>query len=431
MMRTRAWIVVLLAACLGLGGCGYVRLNAVGASIAPDAAPAESYEIGEIKDGWAIVEARINGHGPHRLLLDTGASISLLSPGLFDSVGLRHDGRGSFRDIHGLKDTFEISRADSVRLGPVELTGLPMIASSIFDGFDPDLGIVGLIGYHGLDRFTLDLDYEAGVVRVSEVRLDPDAPGVIEMVARRSATPVVNLTHVLPDNAGTHRVAYGIDSGGGGFALSLDGPSRRRLVDAGRMRVIGGGWGLNGPSPDSRIAPLRGAVVLGEHELRGVPVNLENAHTLIGAMLLSKFRVQIDPVSGLVRFTSRGRGRTTGSVRQRYGVGVLDCFLHDGGWVIRRVGDQTPAMRAGLRPGDRVVKIDGEAASGAEAARKLHWVFSEPRDIRLLVDRDGERLEIITGMEKLFPDDAQAYRQRGADLTLPTIELDPGGIVWD
>ncbi len=411
-------------ACVVLGGCSFVRLDAVKASIVEGGASADEYQIGTIVRSSPIVEAMIDGRGPYRLILDTGAGVSALKPEIVQELHLRKSGKASMNDIHGKASGFDIYLANSVRLNAVELSGVPIITSPGLSTLFENMQLDGLLGYYGLDKFTLDLNYESGKVNVSTQRLDRDAPGVTKMVKRRDATPVINITHTLPNNDGTFTIPYGIDSGGGGFMLSLSRTSRSKLVDLSRVRRVGGGQGLNSTS-DSQLAPLNGSVEFASFEMMRVPVNLEHSHTLIGAGLLSQFRVQIDPQSRLVQFTKHGTADRTGFVLEIYGVGVLKALNDDDSVVLERIGDQTPAMLAGLRPGDRVIEIDDQPVTDPEVASKLGWNADKPTTLKLLVVRDGERFEVEIGMEPLFPDDLD---QRGDDLELPMLDLTNGTI---
>src|SRR5262245_6491925 len=61
---------------------------------------------------------------------------------------------------------------------------------------------------------------------------------------------------------------------------------------------------------------------------------------------------------------------------------------------ISKVRSGTPAERAGLAPGDRILAIDGRPLEAATAFNDA-LVIARPGDrVRLLVDRDGTRLVV-------------------------------------
>jgi regulator of sigma E protease len=60
--------------------------------------------------------------------------------------------------------------------------------------------------------------------------------------------------------------------------------------------------------------------------------------------------------------------------------------------VVAAVSDDSPAQQAGVRPGDRIVAIDGEQVSGEELGQRV--LDSEGRALVLTVVRDGEEIEL-------------------------------------
>jgi len=56
--------------------------------------------------------------------------------------------------------------------------------------------------------------------------------------------------------------------------------------------------------------------------------------------------------------------------------------------VVRATSD-SPAERAGLRPGDRIVRIDDKDVSGLEEFYTTLWRGGPEREITLIIDRAG------------------------------------------
>lgn len=395
------WIL-LLAVNLGLSGCSFVRLSAVEASLAPGSETATEHQIGVMEDHWVIVEALIDGQGPYRLILDTGADATILKPEICQELGLERIGSVRMADIRGHKVMYDLLRADLIEIGPVRLRGMRVVSGErlmeLFEKYKVD----GVLGYYGLDDFTLDLDYPNGVARVSTEALELGQPGVMAMSGRRGATPVVRLAHAGFDGDRTLDLKYGIDSGGH-FVLSPPQNRIGQLVDSRFARDTGRSAGANGISLSNRMGLLHGSVEIGEYEVRNIPVDLDHAHALIGTGLLSMFRVQIDPQSRLVRFSKQGIEGGIATYRLPYGIGIIDHEFAKDGQVILRVGPHSPAMLAGLRPGDVVIEVGGVAVTEPEAYERLGWVANEPETLHLLVEREGERFEVEVGMEPFFP----------------------------
>ena len=198
MMVVVRWLGAVVVG-LVLAGCTGVRVPAVRTQMSQAFAESGEVQIGVIEDGWSIVEATINGQGPYRLILDTGSDFSILKPELREAIQPRAYTSGDLGDIHGLVATHDVYLAESIVIEGVELGDAPMIFTANMDVGFKRLDADGVLGYSGLDRYTLDLDGDSGVVRLTTRRLKPDEPGVLKMVARNDGTPVVQLTHRLED----------------------------------------------------------------------------------------------------------------------------------------------------------------------------------------------------------------------------------------
>ena len=92
----------------------------------------------------------------------------------------------------------------------------------------------------------------------------------------------------------------------------------------------------------------------------------------------------------------RVRGASRGSSRAWLG---LNCVEYEGRVRVVKTSSDSPAERAGLRPGDQIVSIDGAEVSGLESFYKTLWrADSAEREITLEIRRGGQpqRLEVRT-----------------------------------
>ena len=67
--------------------------------------------------------------------------------------------------------------------------------------------------------------------------------------------------------------------------------------------------------------------------------------------------------------------------------------------VVGEVRDDSPAAKAGVQVGDRLVALGGEPARNAAQVRD--YISKTPGQIRLTVEREGQRLELTTPEERL------------------------------
>jgi len=110
-----------------------------------------------------IVSAKINGGGSVQLMLDTGASVTVINPRALASMGIGSSEalRGSVKGATGTADVLFVPVA-SIEVGGARSGPLRVAAH------DVDLGQGdGLLGRDFLDQFTVNIDSTAGVVTLS------------------------------------------------------------------------------------------------------------------------------------------------------------------------------------------------------------------------------------------------------------------------
>ena len=136
------------------------------------------------------VDVEVNGRGPYRFLVDSGADTS--------AVGLRiaHDLElplGSPAILNGTTSRNLVDRVkvDQLTLGPSTIKDLELPALR-----EVDLGGDGLIGIDALVRQRLMMDFEKHVVRVEDARIpEKFDPSAIVITGRRQRGQLI-LTHV-------------------------------------------------------------------------------------------------------------------------------------------------------------------------------------------------------------------------------------------
>jgi hypothetical protein len=110
-----------------------------------------------------MVTARINGGGAAQLMLDTGASVTVINPRILAGLGIssRDSLRGSVKGATGSADVLFVP-VQSIEVGTARSGPLRVAAHDIdFSGGD------GLLGRDFLDQFTVNIDSTAGVVTLS------------------------------------------------------------------------------------------------------------------------------------------------------------------------------------------------------------------------------------------------------------------------
>jgi len=111
-----------------------------------------------LKDGFVFVNAVINGHGPFRMLVDTGTTTTLLSPEAAAEAGLRFDHRIVLTSLGGEQPIPATSTAE-LQVGSAEAIGVEIAVAAIAHVRKIDPGVRGILGQSFLSRSTYLIDY--------------------------------------------------------------------------------------------------------------------------------------------------------------------------------------------------------------------------------------------------------------------------------
>jgi predicted aspartyl protease len=254
------------------------------------------------------VEVRINGEGPFRFLVDSGADRSVVGAALAARLGLEPAGKAMLQSMAGRSEV-ETVRVDRLQIGPSVTRALRLPAlPEMFMGAD------GLIGIDALAEERILLDHERRQVTVQRSR---DAPplsageGEIVVTARRRRGQLI-LTQVRANGVALYAV---IDSGSevtlGNSALRAKLFRRGIPQEVRTIRLVS----VTGEPLLAELAVLP-ELQVGGLLLRGLPVAFADAGPfalfglaeqpalLLGADVLRAFRrVALDFGGRRVRFT--------------------------------------------------------------------------------------------------------------------------------
>ncbi len=111
-----------------------------------------------------MVDARINGNAEARLMLDTGADRTLISPRALQAAGVRLTGPSTTAEVTGAMGSGQMQFIviESLEVGEARVGRMP-VGSGILP---PDVGD-GLLGRDFLDQFNVNIDSGKGVVTLT------------------------------------------------------------------------------------------------------------------------------------------------------------------------------------------------------------------------------------------------------------------------
>jgi hypothetical protein len=253
------------------------------------------------------VDVHVNGRGPYKFIVDSGADTSVVGLGIAQDLQLPL-GRPAVLNGMTSRDVVDRVKIDELTLGPTTIRHLEVPALREFD-----VGGDGIVGIDALVSKRLMLDFEKRMIKVEDAsaRYIP-VPGEIVVTARRERGQLI-LTHVRAAGLPLDAV---IDTGTeitiGNLAL------RDKLIRGNRNKFITipviGVTGVTANLQFARIAELQlGPVVISDVPMAFAdvpPFKLfglsDQPALLLGTDLLESFRrISLDFKARKVRFQLR------------------------------------------------------------------------------------------------------------------------------
>jgi len=111
--------------------------------------------------GRIVAPVMVNGQGPYRFIVDTGANRSVVSTGLAARLGLPTVGEGTVHSVHGATIA-QLVAVESLRYSNLDVPGnqMPMLQGSMLAGEQ------GLLGVDGMQGRRLRLDFDEGCIEI-------------------------------------------------------------------------------------------------------------------------------------------------------------------------------------------------------------------------------------------------------------------------
>jgi predicted aspartyl protease len=131
----------------------------------------------EAPDYRPIIKLRINGSKEYmRFVLDTGSGMSVLSEDTARKLGIKAVARGGMARAVGGGGRFEIvyGYLNSIDIGEIRVTNVPVYVRHFFDERDP---VDGYLGIAALGRLLITVDYGTRRLTLVRQRNTPSEPG--------------------------------------------------------------------------------------------------------------------------------------------------------------------------------------------------------------------------------------------------------------
>jgi predicted aspartyl protease len=267
---------------------------------APDVAFAGTCAVAalDLSDGQPVVQVTVNGKGPYRFVIDTGAQgAGRISAELAEQLGLEAVGEVRAAAPGGSTAARKIYRAGKLAVGAITFADADLVTMPVLPGRTKWDGVLGIDLFHQL---TLTLDYGKAALKLSR---EPVAGGV--------AASFANAIGQIPLRIGGREVTVDLDTGNGAAplflsealakAIPLSGPATER----GKARTSFGEFSI-------MQAPITVPVTVGGTPL---PITLiawpsARGEGNLGSRGLAGMRLSVDRANGRVAIEPSGEAPT-------------------------------------------------------------------------------------------------------------------------
>jgi len=390
---------------------------AIGAALAGAATPPAPLHVIslDIQGGSVWLPVRVNGSGPLRFLLDSGASRSVLDRQTAESLGLQIIDGG--QQVVGSAEAavragvtpniaFEVGGARWTAHAGVVPLDVP--SSSIGRRYD------GVLGYDFLSAFVVEVDYQAG-------RMSLYDPEPYQYAGKGHVLPIR-----LDQNAPYARMKIGvpgreaietdlmIDSGGPGMTvLAAPFVLRHGLIDAAReltphlvehpgVGVGGTNRRLVGRLPFLEIGPYRlERPIAGFSQAASGAYSRTDIAGTIGGSTLKRFTVIYDYRRQRVILEPNShypdppeQYDMSGLLLRARGKDLREFFVY-------KVMANSPSAEAGIEAGDVLVAIDGKPLD-CELSQIGQMLKTPGAKRKVLIERAGQRREFQLALRTLL-----------------------------
>ncbi|MEO6001726.1 MAG: aspartyl protease family protein [Opitutus sp.] len=312
---------------------------------------------------YLVVQTKWDKRGPYHFLIDTGASVTLISPELAARYAAKDAPPAATPMVRVKSASGETALLTATTLRRIELGGARFenVQALVYDcaAISSHLGVQidGILGFPLFRETLLTLDYPHSRVLLQNRSAAPLLPGTPIAFNNDRKTPII------PLQLGQQTFVALIDSGSD-VALSLNpvGLDPKYLVP---------------PRPGATIATLIGdrtqqigrladTLLIGDYPVAQPVVDLTDELTSVGGGILKNFTVTFDQEHSRVTFYRESHLAVPAEPRRSPGVSFNKSPAY---WRVASVIPRSPAADAGVQSGDLVTRINGEPVAQWDLAR--------------------------------------------------------------
>jgi hypothetical protein len=341
-------------------------------------------------DNQIFIPAEVNGSAV-KLILDSGAGISLIDSGFADRIRVQASGKLPISGVGG-QATMQIASQMQIQLSGLTLAhiraGVIDLAQISEQAGHP---MPFILGKEVFNELIIDIDFAHRRIAFRDPAAFSAPPGAVRVALGRHK----DRRSIPVSVEGRPAVSFDFDLGNNGALIVY--PAYRdevHLLD-GRPQSLGLSAGVGGLIK-SKLATLRSIAVAGI-EIAAVPtefpdaadnaVNSDRTAGNIGLTVFSRFRLLTDyPHDALWLIPDAERLRDP-FVRDRSGLAAMPAKDR---LKVLMVAPGSPAERAGLKDGAEILAVDGKQIdTGYSGSELSQWAHQAPGTIVKLTLADG------------------------------------------
>jgi hypothetical protein len=303
---------------------------------------------------FLLIEAKWDRFGPYRFLIDTGSSVTLITPALarrYAGNDAPHPNSPRVRVTSADGSVTELPRSSlrGIELGDARFENVDVL---VYDcaPLSAHLGvrIDGVLGFPLFRETLLTLDYPGQRVLLQPARNAPLVPGTIIGFDDARKTPLINV------RLGDRSLVALIDSGSDAFfTLNPIGIAPQFAFGP----TVGATIGTIAGDRTQMIGRLGETLAIGDYRFHQPIVEITDELSAIGGGMLKHFSVSFDQLHDRVTFYRESREPIPTAARRSAGVSFNKTPAY---WRVAGVVPGSSAAEAGIQHGDLVARINGE-----------------------------------------------------------------------
>ena len=310
-----------------------------------------------------IVAAKWDRYGPYHFLIDTGSSVTLVTPELAaryaatDAPPLETP-QVRVRSSDGSSTVLTAATLTRIELGSARFTTVPVL---VYDctPLSEHLGVKidGLLGFPFFRETLLTLDYPRSRVVLRRLSPSPSIPGSVIPFNDADKTPLISV------RLGSRTFATLVDSGSDEtFSLNPAGLAPKFAYGPTEGPTVGT---LTGDRPE-QIGRLADTLYIGDYAVPRPVVEISDELSAMGGGILKYFTVTFDQDNDRVTFYRDSTDAIAVPGRRSTGLSFGKAPAY---WRVVGVVPGSPADAADVETGDLVTRINGEAVAQWPARR--------------------------------------------------------------